>query len=130
MAREREDAVEAERLASQKRANEAAERYEASSQQARMRVVAEHDRKLQELENDSRQERRRLQEQLSAAADRLEEMQQAHAAELPMSRDAARKEHLKALQVLSIQRINSQNQIKYELDTCKLRSQTITMKLS
>lgn len=48
---ERESAVEGERATAQKRLGEAAERYEASAAQARMNLVADHDRRLAEAED-------------------------------------------------------------------------------
>jgi hypothetical protein len=51
---ERESAVEGERAAAQKRLSEAAERYEASAAQARMHLVADHDRRLAEAEDSWR----------------------------------------------------------------------------
>lgn len=51
---DRESAVEGERAAAQKRLSEAAERYEASAAQARMNLVADHDRRLAEAEDSWR----------------------------------------------------------------------------
>lgn len=51
---DRESAIEGERAAAQKRLSEAAERYEASAAQARMNLVAEHDRRLTESEDSWR----------------------------------------------------------------------------
>jgi hypothetical protein len=57
MAADREAAVEAERTSAHKRLADAAERYEASAQQARMRLAAEHDRRLAEQEDAARAQR-------------------------------------------------------------------------
>lgn len=46
--------MEGERAAAQKRLGEAAERYEASAAQARMNLVADHDRRLAETEDSWR----------------------------------------------------------------------------
>lgn len=51
---EKEYAVEGERAAAQKRLGEAAERYEASAAQARMNLVADHDKRLAEAEDSWR----------------------------------------------------------------------------
>jgi hypothetical protein len=64
MLHDREVAIEGERAAAQKRLSDAAERYEASAQQARMHLVADHDRRLAEAEDAWRMQRRDLQEKV------------------------------------------------------------------
>lgn len=61
LAAEREQAVETERASARQRLAAAAERYEGAAQQARLRLVAEHDRRMAEAEDAWRHERKELQ---------------------------------------------------------------------
>jgi hypothetical protein len=99
MAHDREEAVEAERTSAQKRHSDAAERYEATAQQARIRLVAEHDRRLAELEDKWRSERFDLLEQLKAANALADELRLARDEGIAAARDAERRSHSSALKV-------------------------------
>jgi hypothetical protein len=99
MAHDREEAVEAERASAQKRHNDIAERYEATAQQARIRLVAEHDRRHADAEDEWRAERRDLQEQLKAANALADELRLARDEGIAAARDAERRSHSAALKV-------------------------------
>jgi alanyl-tRNA synthetase len=101
LVQERESAVDAERVVTQKRLGEAAERYEANAQQARMRLVAEHDRRLAEAEDTWRAERKALQEKVNNSAQALKELEQAKDRAIVEIRDKERQMHAAALQVRS-----------------------------
>lgn len=99
MARDREEAVEAERASGHKRLADAAERYEAAAQQARMRLTAEHERRAAEAEHAWQAERRELQRQAAAAAALAEELRTARDEGVAAARDAERRSHAAALKV-------------------------------
>ena len=101
MAHDREQAIEAERASAQKRLADAAERYEASAQQARMRLGADHDRRLADAEDEWRNERRELQEALKAARALVEELKTERDEGVAAARDAERRSHAAALKVRS-----------------------------
>lgn len=99
MTRDRDEAVNAEQASTQKRLNIAAERYESAAQQARMRLVADHDRRLADAEDAWRAERRELQEHVKAANALVEKLKVAQEEGLAAARDAERHSHAAALKV-------------------------------
>lgn len=88
-----------ERASAQTRLSDAAERYEASAQQARIRLVAEHDRRMATAEDDWRRERRELQERVKAAEAMAAEAQAARDEGIAAVRDSERRTHAAALKV-------------------------------
>lgn len=96
---ERDGAVEAERTAAQKRLSEAAERYEASAQQARMNLMAEHDRRLAEAADEWRMQRRDLMDTLMKAEQALEEARAGQIEAVAQAREEERHSHKAALKV-------------------------------
>jgi hypothetical protein len=99
MTHDRDEAVNAEQARAQKRLNIAAERYESTAQQARMRLAADHDRRLAEAEDTWRSERRELQEHVKAATALVEELKVAREEGIAAARDSERHSHAATLKV-------------------------------
>lgn len=99
MLHDREVAVEGERAAAQKRLSDAAERYEASAQQARMHLVADHERRLGEAEDAWRMQRRELMDRVRKLEQSHQELQAETATEVLKAREEERHIHNNAVKV-------------------------------
>lgn len=99
MLHDREVAVEGERAAAQKRLSDAAERYEASAQQARMHLVADHDRRLGEAEDAWRMQRRELMDKVKKLEQLNQDLEAAKHAAVLEAREEERQKHNAAVQV-------------------------------
>lgn len=102
MLHDREVAIEGERAAAQKRLSETAERYEASAQQARMHLVADHDRRLGEAEDSWRMQRRELQEKVKQLEQIRQDLQDANSVAVREALSEAREEHNAAVKVCQL----------------------------
>eukprot|EP00892_Ulva_mutabilis_P007178 jgi/Ulvmu1/4832/UM020_0118.1 len=100
MLHDREVAVEGERSAAQKRLSDAAERYEASAQQARMHLVADHDRRLGEAEDAWRMHRRELQDKVKQLEQLCHDLQDGKSAAVREALDEERQKNNKAVKVI------------------------------
>lgn len=109
MLHDREVAIEGERAAAQKRLSDAAERYEASAQQARMHLVADHDKRLGEAEDSWRMQRRELLDRVQSLEQVKEEVEAGKASAIKEALEIERRQHDAALQVISFIRSSSEH---------------------
>ncbi|GFR47914.1 hypothetical protein Agub_g9714 [Astrephomene gubernaculifera] len=100
MARELEEAVEKERSAAATRLREVSERYEQQLQTQRMRLVADADLRLEQLEQARKEDKKRYEEAVATAKEAGETRQREAEEDWKREKEALRKAHDKQIESL------------------------------
>eukprot|EP00798_Chlamydomonas_sp_ICE-L_P006342 gene6342-2967_t len=100
LSEEQEDVVERERVAAQTRLREASERYEQQLQMQRMRLVADADLRLEQIEASKKDERKRYDAAVSKAQADMEEREKRAAEDAKHEREAVARAHEKQMEAL------------------------------
>ncbi|GIM00334.1 hypothetical protein Vretimale_5477 [Volvox reticuliferus] len=100
MSREAEEAVEKERTAAANRLREVTERYEQQLQTQRMRLVADADLRLEQLEQARKEDKKRYEEAVSAAKQAGETRLKEAEEDWRREKEAVRKAHEKQIDAL------------------------------